>query len=390
MTEPRPRFRVVQLLATGTVGGAQGSVIDLMRGLDPPGFAVEAVCLTNGPAVARMRELGLRVTVIDDGDDRIAVRRLADHLSRARADVVHAHMYRAELVGARAARAARMAATPAVVATVHSSRVRSPEDVAALAADTPLFDHLIAPSAFIADKVRREGRGAASVSVIPNGVDLDRFNPHRSPAERAAVRAALRIPADAFLVGVVARLEPEKGHRHLLAAWPAIAEAVPGGWLLVAGTGSLADALRAQARALDGDAGRRVVFAGLQADVAALTAALDLAVLPSLREAQGIALLEAMASGVSVVASAVCGIPETVRDGVDGRLVPPADPDALSTTVIDLARHPSKRAALARAGRRRVDDRFSLGASVLRTETVYDQVLHRYELPRAAGQDLAG
>ncbi len=133
-----------------------------------------------------------------------------------------------------------------MVATVHSSRIRSADDMAALAAETPLIDHLIAPSEAIADRIRREGRGAAPISVIPNGVDLDRFWSHRSSAERAAIRASLEVPADAFLVGVVARLEPEKGHRYLLAAWPEIAQAVPDAWLLLVGDGSLTDALRAQ------------------------------------------------------------------------------------------------------------------------------------------------
>ena len=126
-------------------------------------------------------------------------------------------------------------ARPSVVATVHSSRVRSKSDIAALAAETPLIDHLIAPSEAIAAKLRREGRGSAEITVIPNGVDLHRFGARRSPEDRAATRASLGIPADAFLIGVVARLEPEKGHRYLLAAWPEIAQAVPNAWLAAGG-----------------------------------------------------------------------------------------------------------------------------------------------------------
>ena len=304
--------RVVQLLATGKVGGAQGSATELMLRLDRSRFAGEAISLTDGPAVDRMRRLDLPVTILDEPDDGLAVRAIAAHLREREIDVLHAHMFRAELLGARAA---HLAGTPAVVATVHSSRIRSAGDMAALAAETPLIDHLIAPSEAIADKIRREGRGAAPISVIPNGVDLDRFWSHRSSAEQAAIRASLEIPADAFLIGVVARLEPEKGHRYLLAAWPEIARALPNAWLLLVGDGSLTDALRAQVLGLPPAARRRVVFAGGQTDVVAMTQALDLAVLPSLREAQGIALLEAMAARVPVVASRVGGIPETIRDG---------------------------------------------------------------------------
>jgi glycosyltransferase involved in cell wall biosynthesis len=369
MTDERPR--VVQLLATGNVGGAQGSATDLMRALDPGEFAVEAVSLTDGPAVDRMRRLGMAVTVLDEPDDGVAVRRLAAHLRERRIDVLHAHMFRAELLGARAARLAGIRAT---VATVHSSRVRSPEDVAALAALNPLFDRLIAPSEFVALKLRREGRGAVPTTVVPNGIDLERFAPP-SPATRRATRASLGVPLDPFLVGVVARLEPEKGHRHLLAAWPAIAEAVPEAWLVLAGTGSLAASLRAQAQALPDGMARRILFAGDQTDVPALTAALDMAVLPSLREAQGIALLEAMASGVPVVATAVGGIPESVRHGREGFLVAPADPAALATAILRLARDEATRARFGASGRGRVEERFGLDASVRQTAAVYERAL---------------
>jgi glycosyltransferase involved in cell wall biosynthesis len=342
-----------------------------MRVMDPTAFAVEAVSLTDGPAVDRMRRLGMAVTVLDEPDDRDAVRRLAAHLRAHGTDVLHAHMYRAEPIGARAA---RLAGPPAMVATVHSSRVRSEQDVAALAVLNPLFDHLVAPSQFIVRKLRREGRGAVPTTIVPNGVDLERFAPQRSVL-RAATRAALGVPSDALLVGVVARLEAEKGHRHLLVAWPAIAQAIPHAWLVIAGTGSLDATLRGQADALPADVARRIVFAGNPADLPALTAALDMAVLPSLREAQGIAILEAMASGVPVVASAVGGIPETVRDGVDGLLVPPSNPVALASAVVRLARDPLVRARLGRAGRRRVEDHFGLDASVSQIASIYERAL---------------
>ncbi len=378
MRKSRTPARVVQLLATGKVGGAQGSVSDLMLRLDPSRFAVEAVSLIDGPAIDRMHALDLPVTVIGERDDRAVVRALAAHLREREVDLLHAHMFRAELLGARAA---RMAGVPVVVATVHSSRVRSTGDIAALAAETAYVDRLVAPSEAIAAKIRSEGRGAAEITVVPNGVDLDRFGAHRTADQRATLRASLGIPAEAFLIGVVARLEPEKGHRYLLAAWPEVAQAVPVAWLLLVGDGSLADALRAQVRALPPAARRRVVFAGGQTDVVATTQSLDLAVLASLREAQGIALLEAMAARVPVVASRVGGIPETVRDGVDGLLVPPADSAALAAAVIRVAHDRGLRDRVAASGRRRVEQRFGLDRAVTRLEAIYATELARAAEP---------
>ena len=130
------------------------------------------------------------------------------------------------------------------------------------------------------------------------------------------------------IVGVVARLEPEKGHPTLLEAWPAVLRAVPDAYLLIVGEGSRRDALEAQARELR--IAHRVVFTGRRDDVPAVTAALDVAVLPSYREAQGLTILEAMALSRPVVASNVGGIPEMIEDGVTGLLVPPHDADALA------------------------------------------------------------
>jgi glycosyltransferase involved in cell wall biosynthesis len=294
-------------------------------------------------------------------------------------------MYRAEVVGARAALAA---GTAVVMATVHSSRVRSAEDIATLAALTPVMDRLIVPSASIVAKVRAEGRGAASFSVIPNGVDLARFD---LPVAACALRREFGIPREAPLLGVVARLEPEKGHRYLIEAMPAILRGAPETWLVIVGEGSLDGELRAQAAALPRGARDRIVFTGRREDVAAITGDVDVAVLPSLREAQGISILEAMARRKPVVASAVGGIPEVLTNGLDGLLVPPADPAALADACIRLACSPELRARMGEAGRATVEARFSLDAMVRQIEEVYDEELVRAgALPpeRAPVQDL--
>ena len=364
-----PRPRLLQLLATGGSGGAQESYTGLLLRLDRTRYEVRALSLSAGSAVQRLRALGVEVDVLDEADDESAVRELSGWLTRNEIDLVHAHMYRAEVVGTRAAVAA---GTPVITATVHSSRVRSDADRALLASLTPSMDRLIVPSESIARKVRAERRAGARFAVIPNGVDLSRF---ASPIPPCRLRVEFGIPARAPLLGVVARLEPEKGHRHLVAAMPAILRGAPDAWLAIVGEGSEADALRAQAASLD--VAERVVFTGRRDDVTALTADLTIAVLPSLREAQGISILEAMALRRPVVAAAVGGIPEVITDGVDGLLVLPGDPAALADAVVRLIRDPALRERIAEAGYRTVADRFSIDAQVRRTEAIYDEELAR-------------
>ena len=362
-----PRPRVLQLLATGGSGGAQESYTGLLLRLDRGRYDVRALSLSAGSAVSRLRALGVGVDVIDETDDELAIRELAAWLRREEIDLVHSHMYRAEVLGTRAAVAA---GTPVIMATVHSSRVRSPADTALLASLTPHMDRLIVPSDSIAHKVRCEGRDGARFAVIPNGVDLSRF---ASPAPPCTMRDQFGIPCDAPLIGVVARLESEKGHRYLIDAMPAVLQAAPDAWLAIVGEGSAADALMAQAAALSD----RIVFTGRRDDVSALTADLTVAVLPSLREAQGISILEAMARRRPVVASAVGGIPEVITSGVDGLLVPPADPVALAEAIGSLLSSPALRERIGESGFRTVRDRFSIDAQVKRIEVVYDEELAR-------------
>ena len=361
----------MQLLATGGTGGAQESYTGLLLRLDRSAYEVRALSLSSGSAVQRLRRLGLEVEVIDEADDEAAVQELTAYLVRNEIDLLHAHMYRAEVIGARSAVAA---GTAVVLATVHSSRVRSPEDVATLAALTPVMDRLIVPSSSIAAKVRAEGRGAASFSVVPNGVDLDRFD---LPVAACALRREFGIPGGAPLLGVVARLEPEKGHRYVIEAMPAILRGAPETWLVIVGEGSLNGELRAQAAALPASAADRIVFTGRREEVAAITGDVDVAVLPSLREAQGISILEAMARRKPVVASAVGGIPEVLTNGLDGLLVPPADARALAEACIRLACSPELRTRMGKAGRATVEARFSLDAMVRQVEAIYDEELVR-------------
>ena len=144
---------------------------------------------------------------------------------------------------------------------------------------------------------------------------------------------------------------------------------MPNAWLLVIGEGSQRDHLESQTRELGID--HRVVFTGRRDDVPAVTAALDLAVLPSYREALGLSVLEAMALSRPVVASNVGGIPEMIEDGVTGLLVPPADPMALAAAITRLLVDHQLADMLGRAGHDLVHDRFCVERMVADIEAIY-------------------
>ena len=364
------RVRVVEVLATGTNGGAQEHVYSLVTRLDRECYDVRVVSLSHGSSVRRLQKAGIDVTVIDEPDDRLAVRALADELASFQPEIVHNHMYRAEVVGTRAALllGEKGCRRPAIISTVHSSRVRCTEDRQTLRRLTPLMDRLIVVSRAIDHKIREEGRAVVPISLIYNGVDLQRYN-HQQPC--CTLHDEYLLPADAQIVGVVARLEAEKGHRTLLEAWPLVLAEVPSARLLIIGEGSERDSLEAQVASLGIE--DRVVFTGRREDVPAVTAALDVAVLPSYREAQGLSVLEAMALGRPVIASRVGGIPEMIEDGVSGLLVEPHDCDALAAGIVRLLTDHPLADMIAHRGHELVHDRFCIELMVHSISDLYDQ-----------------
>jgi glycosyltransferase involved in cell wall biosynthesis len=368
------RVRVVQVMATGTNGGAQEHVFSLVSRLDREFYDVSVVSLSPGSAVRKMQRAGIDVTVIDDPDDAIATAALAAHLADVRADVIHNHMYRAEVVGTKAAIALGDAGhrRPFVLSTVHSSRVRPHEDQEILRRLTPQMDHLVVVSRAIDRKVPEEGREGAPRTLIYNGVDLERYD-HQEPC--CTLREEYGMDADAEIVGVVGRLELEKGHPTLLEAWPLVLADVPCAYLVIVGEGSRLDALREIARGLGVD--RHVIFTGRRDDIPAITAALDVAVLPSYREAQGLTILEAMALARPVVASNVGGIPEMIEDGRNGLLVPPHDPAALAAAIVRLLADHQLADMIGRAGHDTVHDRFCIQMMVNAVQELYDEGARR-------------
>jgi glycosyltransferase involved in cell wall biosynthesis len=373
--------RVVEVVATGTNGGAQEHVFGLLTRLDPTRYDVHVVSLSPGSSVRKLERHGVPVTVIDEPDDAIATGALAALLIDLRPEVLHNHMYRAELVGTRAAIALGEVGhlRPYVVGTVHSSRIRAEEDRRLLKILTPRMDQLIAVSRSIVEKLQHEGRDTTPIALIHNGVDLERYD-HQGPC--CTLREEYGLPASGPMVGVVARLESEKGHPTLLEAWPAVVAAFPDATLLVIGEGSRREALETMAAELG--VADRVVFTGRRDDVPAVTAALDVAVLPSYREALGLTVLEAMALSRPVVASNVGGIPEMIEDGVTGLLVPPHDPVALAAAIIRLLRDHPLADTLGRAGHDLVHERFCIELMVDAVERIYDEGARAVRLSEVA------
>ena len=215
--------------------------------------------------------------------------------------------------------------------------------------------------------LRDEVRVRAPVTQVYNGVDTETFRPADGPSP---VRAELGLGEDAFVAGIVGRLDPIKDHSTLFRAFAPLAARDPAARLLVVGDGG-------ERARIEKEAGDGVVMLGERADVAEVLRALDVFVLPSHNEGISNTILEAMASGVPVVASRVGGNPELVEDGRQGRLFPAGDVDALASCLQDYAGSAETRLAHGAAGRARCEERFSIPVMVRGYADVWERAAAR-------------
>jgi glycosyltransferase involved in cell wall biosynthesis len=209
------------------------------------------------------------------------------------------------------------------------------------------------------------GFPAHRIVTIRNGVDTHRF----TPASRDDARQALGLERNELVVGAVGRLLPVKDQQSFLRALGLLARSGLRFTAIIAGDGPLKDELAAVAQA-EG-LGSRVRLIGERSDVESVLAALDIFVLSSISEGLSNTILEAMASGVPVVATAVGGADELVVHGRTGLLVPSRDEQALAGAIRTLADDPARRAAMGVEGRRRAEEHFSVARMVEAYEDLY-------------------
>lgn len=367
--------RVAFLTADLDVGGIQSMVESLGRGLDRRRFEPSFVCFDRKGAIAdRLARDGYEVRFVErrPGLDTRLPRALRAAFSELRADVVHAHN-RTALFYAVFARALR--GSPRLVYTEHDRSFPEALKVRALhAVLARRLDAVVAVCGAVRDAiVATERFPAARTHVVVNGV-ADPGVTFRDPAARRSVREEFGVSDDRKLVLAVGHLTPVKDHETLLSAFARIPREL-GAFLVVAGDGPLRAALEARRSALGIE--RDVAFPGYRADVPRLLAGCDVLAMSSRSEGLSIALVEAIARGVPVVATRVGGNDEIVSDRENGLLVPAGDPDALGSALATLLADPALGAAFSRAGRARYERRFRLEAMVDAYSRIYDDVIAR-------------
>lgn len=373
------RIRVLQVI-TSLAGGAGFYAYQLTRHLDPSRFDVKLVFGPGYPLdeVVEREHLPHTKLAWTRRLDPLATLRgtyqLAQILRRQRFDIVHTHC---SLAGAVGRVLARWFKVPYVLFSVHAFASHDYQPawrkrlflMVERSLDRYTDRYLAATHVVKQQVVAKRISTADRVSVVPLGIEVSVLS---SGVERLRARARLGLAHDALAVATAGRFEQQKGLIYLLRAFLRVHAALPGARLVIFGDGPLYPRLRAEADCLG--LGRTVVFAGWRTDLDVLLRGCDIFCLPSLWESFGYVLLEAMAARLPIVATRVEGIPEVTGEGQCALLVPPADEGALAAALIALLKDGAQRAALAEAGRQRLEREYTLARMIGRIEDLYQEL----------------
>lgn len=354
-------MRIVEIVNSLTIGGAERMASDLAVELRSRGHEVSVVCVRGrGPLSETLREAGVEILFLDKGEgfSTSSVRTLTADLRSRRADVIHTHNPLTHHYGVLAG---RLAGVPIVVNTFHGPGNLTNIDKKLLLFEVScLFsDQVVACCSSVGVHLERLTRIARRQAiVIPNGVSLSRF------LARPAAPAGKEL-----VIGTVGRLVAVKDHRSLIDAFRRVLKQEPNVKLELLGDGPLRSELEEQARTLE--VSKQVTFHGASLDVPTFLSGLHVFVLSSSSEGLPLTLIEAMASGLPVVATAVGEVPELVRRSDAGWICAPGKPEEMEAALLAAVRSPDREAMGARA-RAYVAEKYSLRAMVQEYERLFE------------------
>ncbi|NIR49901.1 glycosyltransferase [candidate division KSB1 bacterium] len=367
------QIKVLQLIEGLSFGGAETKLLELIARMDRERFDTIVCSLGMGDQIRdRFDDLGVKF--VNFARSRRIDPKLIWQVNRLiheeKVDVVMTTLFYADVVGALA-----RAFTPAK-AVFSWETISAPEWLRKHRLLTYRFamrfcDKVISVSQATARwLIEERGLPREKVEVIPYGVNLELFK----QGKNTQLKKQLGVSKDAPLVGVVARLHPQKGHGYLIEAAKTIVHDHSDVRFVLVGDGVLRDELKEQVKSAELE--EHFLFLGFRDDVKDLLRIFDLFVLPSLYEGLPNVVLEAMASSLPVVATAVDGTPELVVDNETGYLVPPRNPHALAQKISLLLNDEKRAAIFGKQGRKRVEEQFSLDLQVQNFQNLYTRYVY--------------
>ena len=387
-TQPRvigktKKPRVLHLITSFEVGGTERQAVELLKRIDRRRFDVSLAALRlEGPLYQEVAAIfpgvpQFPLTSFYNANAAKQLMRLRHLMVRKQVEILHAHDFYAGLLGAVAGRLAgvRVIACQRHMRLsdrrAHEWGTRLTHRLArrVLVNSEAIRDHLLAGGHIAPEKIVVIHNG------LSDGAERAALDNDGRAKQRAALLRELNLDEGAKLIGLVARLHPVKGHRYFIEAASRVAAVEPKAHFPLVGDGALRREIEEHAARLG--VGDRVHLLGDRSDAALIAAGFDVAVSASLSEGLPNAVMEAMAAGAPVVATAVGGTSELVIDGTTGFLVAPADAGALTLRILDALRNTERSASMAAHGRQRMLSQFSMRRMVESVERLYDEMQTR-------------
>jgi len=373
-------INLLYIIQNDEFGGGERGFSQLIAGLDSRMFKIFVATTTRGRFYREIRETDATAFNIPFSRCKIpfAIKILKQIIMRENIDIIHSQGARADFIARFAVRRAK--------STAMVSTVQMPVE----GFDVPLtvkliyiildrisekfVDTFIVVSQALRDHmIRKHGIAEERISLIYNGVELDKYTSTGQDAKK--IRREFNVPQDFPLIGGIGRMVWQKGFEYLIESAIEIIKTFPNAKILIVGDGPLRERLKALGERLK--VKENLIFTGFRGDVGEILSAIDILVVPSLLEGFPMITLEAMAMAKPIVATNIDGITEQIQDGVSGILVSPRNPELMAREIVRLLKDSTLAEKLGKLARQRVIEQFSVGRMVQETQKLYESLLKR-------------
>jgi glycosyltransferase involved in cell wall biosynthesis len=375
MIDDGKKFNILYLHNESIMGGAEISLLNLVKRLNKELFVPHFACSKEGPFIDELRKIKISPDFVQFPGIRwpipvriyTTIRNLIDIIKRKQIDLIHSNQPRSNLFGAIAAKIKNV---PIVwhERCLESGRFDSDNIFSFLP------DKIICNSDAVRNRFTK-GKGVdTKIKTIINGVDLSEFDPE---SNGSVIRKEFNIGEDELVIGTIGRIDPEKGYECFLESARIILQNVRNVRFLIVGKACNNPSLEKSLYDMSVKKGvdKKTIFTGFRSDIPRLLASMDVVVLPSEIDACSRVLFESMAMQKPLVATDAGGTPEVVQDDITGFLVKPKDPSGMARCIIKLLQNKSLSEQYGKAGRKRVEEMFTIERNIKETENVYLELL---------------
>ena len=380
MIDDDKKFNILYLHNESIMGGAEISLLNLVKRLDKQLFTPHFACSKEGPFIDELRNIKISPDFVQfpgirwPNPIRICntIRNLTNIIKKKQIDLIHSNQPRSNLFGAIAA---KINSVPIVWHERCLERGRFDSDNIF----SSLPDRIICNSDAARNRFTKE-KIDAKIRTIINGVDLSEFDPE---SNGSVIRKEFNIDKDELVIGTVGRIDSEKGYECFLESARIILQDIEKVHFLVVGEASNPSFQKSlykmsEEKGID----KKTTFTGYRRDIPQLLANMDVVVLPSEIDACSRVLFESMAMQKPLVAANAGGTPEIVQDGITGLLVKPRDSSEMAKCILKLLHNKSLSEQYGKAGRKRVEEMFTIERNIKETESVYLELLQPNLPPR--------